>query len=301
MQLNGKRSIVFGANGYVGSHLANKLIQYGYVVQAFDIQENSIIPSTNYQKLDITDRFKVENLDWDVDLVFIFAGITGTYNGFEEYERFVVLNEIGLLNILTAIRKSGHKPRIIFPSTRLVYVGNDSPLKEDAPKETKTIYAVNKMACENILNIYQNSFGLDYTIYRLCVLYGNDLNSIYSYGTIGSFLNQASENKKITLFGNGSLERTFTHIDDVCEQILISCINPISVNKIYNIAGESYSLVAIAKLISTKYNAILDFIPWPDKELRIESGNTVFDSSKLLGEFQLSLKRTFSEWLRQVK
>ena len=75
-------------------------------------------------------------------------GKTGTITGFGNYEEFIDINEKALLNILNEYRNQHSSAKIIYPSTRLVYRGDDMPLKEDAVKEFKTIYAINKYACE---------------------------------------------------------------------------------------------------------------------------------------------------------
>jgi UDP-glucose 4-epimerase len=173
-------------------------------------------------------------------------------------------------------------------------------LKEDDPKESKTIYAVNKNACENILEVYRNSFDIAYTIYRICVPYGNNLGTDYSFGTIGNFLNQAKSKATINLYGDGSLRRTFTHVEDICEQIIKSCLNGKSANQVYNTIGEEYSLKEIALLIAKKYNAKLILSQWPDKDFRIESGHTVFNSDKIKNEFKLELKHSFENWLARI-
>lgn len=58
-------------------------------------------------------------------------------------------------------------------------------MKEDDEKETKTIYAVNKIACENLLYAYRQNFDIPYTIFRICVPFGNMFSDDYSFGTIG--------------------------------------------------------------------------------------------------------------------
>jgi UDP-glucose 4-epimerase len=243
---------------------------------------------------------ELKAVDWNVDCVFMFAGITGTFSGFDHYIRFVELNELGLLNVLHGIRQSSRRPRIVYPSSRLVYRGADSPLREDDPKEAKTIYAVNKNACEGILEAYRNSFAIPYTVYRICVPYGNDLGGDYSYGTIGSFFNQARQTGTIRLFGDGSQRRTFTHVEDICRQIIRSCGHERSVNQVYNIGGEEFSLKEVAMRIANKYQAELILSEWPDNDLRIESGHTVFAAGKIQRDFNLAPRRSFAEWLARI-
>jgi UDP-glucose 4-epimerase len=277
-----KRSLLIGSNGYLGRHFAHFLEREGFENHNYDIHPEPALGITKYKSLDITRKEGFENLDSEVDYIFMFAGITGTADGFEKFDEFVSINEIGLLNILTWMRKSGCKARIIFPSTRLVYKGRKNyALKEDDPKETKTIYAVNKIAAENILGIYKNAFGIDYTIFRICVPYGNLFDDNYSYGTLGFFLEEARKGKDITLFGDGLIRRSFTHVEDICRIIIQAVQIDGTRNGIFNIGGEDLSLMEAAILIAGKFGVSVKHVRWPEMALRLESDDTVFDSSCL--------------------
>ncbi len=296
-QLNTKKCIVLGANGYIGRHLVKRLIVTGLDVKTYDLHDQSQSPEAFYNRIDITNKDSLNSIDWDVDLVFVFAGITGTYAGFNNYSNYVNINEVGILHILDCIRNSRFRPRLIFPSTRLVYKGSEIPIKESDQKEPKTIYAANKLVCEYLLDIYSNTFDIPYTIYRICVPYGNFFGSDYSYGTVGAFLNQATKNSCIRLYGNGELRRTFTHVEDICLQLIESCSDEKSLNMTFNTIGENYSLKEVASLIAHKFNSTIEFIDWPDNDARIESGSTVFDSSTLSNLFNLKLSNSIHNWV----
>ena len=211
----------------------------------------------------------------------MFAGLTGTYAGFDAYEKYININEISLLNLLDAIRKSDYRPKVVFPSTRLVYKGYDRSLKEDDEKESKTIYAANKLACEGYLQAYCKSFDIPYTVFRICIPYGNMLSTDYSFGTVGFFIKQAKAGKDITLYGGGTIKRTFTHMEDLCYQIVEGAKKKESDGQIYNVGGETLSLRQAAEIIAAKFGTNVVAVPWPEKDLRIESGHTYFDDSKI--------------------
>lgn len=182
---------------------------------------------------------------------------------------------------MDAIKSSPYRPKIIYPSTRLVYKGVDKPLKEGDEKETKTIYAVNKLACEGILQAYKASFDIPYTVFRICIPYGNLLSTDYSFGTVGFFIKQAKSGNDITLYGGGDVKRTFTHMEDLCYQIVEGTFNANSNGEIYNIGGETLSLKEAAEIIAEKYDSKVVSVPWPERDLRIESGHTYFDDAKI--------------------
>lgn len=269
---------LIGSKGFIGKHLEYYLRSRGFQVVGYDV-----IPGedNNYVQCDISNRDEIERICLDVDYIYMFAGLTGTRIGFDKYRDFTIINELGLNNLLDAIRRSSYRPRIIFPSSRLVYKGKEHPLSEDAEKETKTIYAVNKIACENLLYSYSNMFGIPYTIFRICVPFGNMLANDYSFGTIGTFIRQAQERNRITLYGDGKVKRTFTSMEDLCRQIELVSLSSDSENQIFNIGGCAHTLYEVAKEIADYYSATLDLTPFPDDDRRIESGSTFFDSTKI--------------------
>jgi len=294
-------SITIGSNGYLGKHLAYILKEAGYQNHNFDIHPQPAQGVENYQSFDISDKEDFSNLDPEVDFIFLFAGISGTADGFNKYTDFVRINEIGLLNLLTWVRENGSKARIVFPSSRLVYKGRKNyALKEDDPKETRTIYALNKLAAENLLWMYQNAFGINYTIFRICVPYGNIFDNHFSYGTMGFFLSKAQKNEDIVLFGDGSLRRTFTHVDDLCNIIIRAVQNENTKNEIFNLGGEDLSLLDAANLVAEKYNVKVKFAVWPELALKLESDDTVFDDTKLRAYLKFDYKHSLQTWINSL-
>ena len=270
---------IIGSKGYIGKHLEYYLKQKKNDVVCYDVVESEDV---NYHRCDLTDFESVRRIiDLKVDYIFMFAGLTGTYVGFDKANIFVNVNEMGLINLLNCIRESKYRPKIIFPSTRLIYKGADKALKEDDEKETKTIYAVNKIACENLLYAYRQNFDIPYTIFRICVPFGNMFSDDYSFGTIGFFIRQASNDRRITLYGDGSIKRTFTSMHDLCKQIVEVGMERVSDGEIYNIGGHTYSLRNAAEIIASYYKAEISFISWLERDLKMESGSTYFDSSKI--------------------
>jgi UDP-glucose 4-epimerase len=284
-----KSFAIIGSNGYIGKHLVSHLKSMDADIYCYDIAGEN---ASEFIAVDLKNKEEIKKINLDVDYIFFMAGKTGTYIGFDKYEDFIDTNEKTLLHLLDAIRSSNltRLPRIIFPSSRLVYKGNNSTtISECDPKEAKTVYAINKLSCELILETYKNVFEIPYTIFRLCVPYGNIFSNTYSYGTIGFFIKQASENKDIVLYGDGKLKRTFTHIADISKAMIDVSLMSVSQNEIYNIGGQTLSLKQAAAFIAGQFGVKVKFVPWSKNDLLIESGDTVFDDSKLqilLGGFE---------------
>lgn len=275
-----KKIAIIGAGGFIGKHIYHYIKNIGYTeINSYDVVE--VAGLSSFGRVDLTDKESLAVINFDVDYVFMFAGLTGTYAGFDAYEKYVNVNEISLLNLLDAIRRSGYRPKVVFPSTRLVYKGVDKAIKEEDEKECKTIYAANKIACEGYLKAYYDSFDIPYTVFRICIPYGNLLSSDYSFGTVGFFIKQAKAGKDITLYGGGTIKRTFTHMEDLCYQVVEGAFNPDSTGQIYNVGGETLSLCEAATIIAKKYGVDVKSVTWPERDLRIESNHTYFDDTKI--------------------
>ena len=95
-----KKIAVIGANGYIGRHISYYLQKKGYDVCCYDIIGENCI------QIDLTNRTSVKTVDFNVDVVFMLTGLTGTYAGFEKYETYLKINEIALLKLLDTITKT---------------------------------------------------------------------------------------------------------------------------------------------------------------------------------------------------
>jgi UDP-glucose 4-epimerase len=295
------RAAVLGVNGYIGQHLAHFLLQQGWIVQGYDIADSSALPGIEYASLDTRDSNEYKKLGTDFDFIFYFSGVTGTIKGYEDYERYIDVNEKGLMHLLARIRTGTSRPRVVFPSTRLVYKGiRGVALGEEAEKEFKTVYALNKWFGENVLRQYAAYFNMPYTIFRICVPYGNLLSNTYSYGTVGFFLSKAAAGDKIALYGDGGQQRSFTHVEDICRQIYYCLLQPGSANEVFNIAGETYSLKQIADVIGRKYSIGVEFVPWPEIDEKLESGDTIFDPARISKMIKNPLQNSFDKWLETI-
>lgn len=277
-----KRIAIFGAKGYLGRQLTYYFSRKDDLCTGFDV------PTCDVTNVGFWNAFDPKSYD----AILFFAGLTGTERGFDEALKFTSVNEFGLLNLLTKLAPLGPSaPRIVFPSSRLIYKGRTKALKESDEKEVKTVYAVNKLACEGYLAAYSNRFGLPYNVIRICVPYGSILSAEYSYGTIGLFLKQLEEKGLITLFGGGVVRRTFTHVEDICRSVDVMVRG--GINGVYNVGGTDLSLFECAQLLARKHHGAVQAVDWPSVAFAIESGSTVFDATKLNEDFGVSPTHNF--------
>lgn len=295
-----KKVAIIGANSYIARNVCHVLLkEYDVETMLYDCKENHVDGLENYTQINILDPESVKLIDMNCDVIFMFVGKTGSANGFEDYNLFIDINERSLLNILNEYRRQGSKAKIIFPSTRLVYKGKKGPQKEDAEKEFKTIYAINKFACEQYLVQYNNVFGVQYCIFRICIPYGTLIPNASSYGTAEFMLNKAKAGENISLYGDGSVRRTLTYMGDLCHILIDGALSDKCINDVFNVGGEDYSLKEMAELIAKKYNVGIVYVEWPEVALKIESGDTVFDDSKLKSKYRIGYTVKFSEWCQR--
>ncbi len=276
----GRKVAVIGANSYIARNVIHQISERypGVSLMLYDYPDTHPDRFSNYKKISILDR-------------------KGSANGFDDYDSFLDVNERALLNILSEYRSQKSSAKIVFPSTRLVYKGRPGLLDEDSEKEFKTIYAINKFACENYLKQYNNVFGVQYCIFRICVPYGTLVSGAASYGTAEFMLNKAKRGEDITLYGDGKQRRTFTYMEDLVDVLVEGGMSDRCVNDVYNVGGEDLSLREMAEMVAERYGVEVLSVPWPEVALKIESGDTVFDSSKLEGVIGRLTNSTFREMI----
>ena len=293
--------VVVGANSYIARNLiavVNKEIT-DCELKLYDCGSVHKDGAINYESIDILDKNSVSKIDLDCDIVFMFVGKTGSADGFQNYDTFIDINEKALLNLLNEYNRQKSEARIIFPSTRLVYKGKQGLLDECSEKEFKTVYAINKYACEKYLEQFSNVYGVKYTVFRICIPYGTLIPGASSYGTAEFMMKKAQNGENISLYGDGSVRRTLTYIEDLCNAMLKGAFCKKCENDIFNIGGEDYSLRQMAELIAAKYNAGIDYVDWPKLAYKIESGDTVFCDNKLKSICNVEYKMTFLHWCKK--
>lgn len=297
-----QKALIFGANGYLGRHLAIALKANNITFTPTGSAAKSVDNYNNYIQADICNPESLVQLDFNVDYIFVFAAITGTSTQLSDYINMKTVNELGLLHILQHHQQSNSTAKIIFPSSRLVYEGKSNVfLKETDTLKALTPYAQTKINGEQLLAYYQEHAGINYTIFRICVPFGNAFDETYSYGTTDFFLSKAQQGKNISIYGDGNQKRTFTHVKDIVDVILTTIPQTKSKNQIYNIGGNDHlSLKELAEMVASKFKVSLDFVPFPAQAAKIESGDTIFDDTKLQSDTPFTYQYRLSAWLNKI-
>ncbi len=295
------RAAIIGANGYIARNMlaVNSTAHYGEALPCGHSPAH-VDGAAGYRMVDLARQEEVEQAIDGCDVIFFFAGKTGTVQGFDAPDEFLDTNERLLLHLLGAYRAIGSRAKIVFPSTRLVYRGSDVPLREDAPKEFLTPYAMHKYACEQYLEMYGRQYGVRYCVMRICVPYGTLVRPVSSYGTLDFFLRQARETGRISIYGDGSQRRTVTYIGDLCHILWRAGLDDRCVNGVYNVGGEDMSVRELAEHVARAAGAEVIETPWPEAARKVESGSTVFDAGKLDSILHYQPEMTVERWIHEM-
>lgn len=295
------RATIIGANGYIARNMlaVNSMAHYAETVPCGHSPAH-VDGAAGYRMVDMAQQADVEQAIDGCDVIFFFAGKTGTVQGFDEPDEFLDTNERLLLHLLSTYRAVVSKAKIVFPSTRLVYKGSERPLREDAPKEFLTPYAMHKYACEQYLEMYGRQYGVRYCVMRICVPYGTLVRPVSSYGTLDFFLRQARETGQIGIYGEGSYRRTVTYIGDLCHILWQAGLNDQCIDDIYNVGGEDMSIRELAEHVARATGADVIEKPWPEEARKVESGSTVFNADKLNGLLHYQPEMTVERWITKM-
>ncbi|TYL38942.1 NAD-dependent dehydratase [Natronococcus pandeyae] len=237
--IRGKRVLVTGGAGFIGSHVAERLAAENAVTVLDDFSVGNpnyleFLPPERIVDGDVLDEELIRSLVADHDVVVHMAAMMGVRRTLENPLEVLQVNIDGTRNILRAAAESDVE-RVLFASTSEVY-GDvpDVPYHEDDPKAPETNYAVAKYASERFVRAYASKHDLDYTIVRYFNAYGPRQDcSAYGY-VIPIFVDRALAGDVIEIHGDGQQTRDFTYIDDAVDATVAS-LGPNGRNETFNI------------------------------------------------------------------
>ncbi|MHA1728146.1 MAG: SDR family NAD(P)-dependent oxidoreductase [Promethearchaeota archaeon] len=244
--LKGKRVLVTGAAGFIGSNLTDSLLENGAEVIGFDNmfngrKENLEIALKNakfkFIKGDVRDMDILLEIMRDIDIIYHEAAFTSVPQSVLMPQLCNDVNVSGMINILNAarIRDVG---RIIFASSSSIYGDTPTlPKHEDMPLKPISPYGVSKLAAETYLLVYHKVYGLDTTALRYFNVFGKrQKDSPYS-GVIAIFISKIFRGENPIIFGDGTQSRDFTYIKDVIRANIMAAESRETSGKAVNIAA----------------------------------------------------------------
>lgn len=212
--------LITGGNGFIGSHLADKLTKAGEDITLFDLNFGKNTEHLDSKKIigDIRNLEDVSNAVKDNDAIFHLAAVSRVILGQNDPANCVKTNIIGAFNLLESLRKINKKGIVFFGSSREVYGEQQIfPVKEDSPKKPISVYGVTKLAAEEFFSSYLKKFCIKSIIFRFSNVYGTERDLLDR--VIPKFILRSLENKPISLYGGDQI-LDFTHLDDTLQGIL---------------------------------------------------------------------------------
>jgi UDP-glucose 4-epimerase len=245
------KALVTGGAGFIGSHLAERLVRDGHDVRVLDNmatgQRQNILPLADELELvegDIQSYERVHNAVRGMDVVFHQAALPSVPRSIQDPLTSNATNVIGTLNVLLAARDAGVQ-RVVFASSSSVYGENPVlPKTEDLATVPIAPYAVGKLAGEGYCRSFWNAYGLETVCLRYFNVFGPRQDPLSQYSAvIPSFISSLLERRRPTIFGDGEQSRDFTYIENVVEANLLAAASADGIGEVFNIAcGEQVTL-----------------------------------------------------------
>jgi UDP-glucose 4-epimerase len=290
----GRRVLITGGLGFIGSNLARALVALGADVLLVD----ALIPEYGgnlFNIADIRDRVTVnisdirnesitKRLVADREVIFNLAGQVSHIDSMRDPYTDLDINGRAQLSLLEACRTCNAGVRVVYAGTRQVYgKPHHLPVDEHHLVRPVDVNGINKAAGENYHLLYSQVFGVRASSLRLTNVYGpRQLVTHHRQGFIGWFMRLAIEDREIPVFGDGSQLRDYVYVDDAVDAFLRAGAMDVCDGDVFNVGGERPIAHAdlVKMLIAVAGSGRVTLVDWPVEKKRIDIGSFCSDSSK---------------------
>jgi UDP-glucose 4-epimerase len=225
--MSGRRFLVTGGCGFIGSHLAEALAARGDAVRVLDDlstgQLANLPPSAEFMRGSVTDAALVQRAMEGIDGVFHLAAIASVVRCTQDWVGSHAVNLTGTVTVLDAARRAGSGATpVVYASSAAIYGDTAAEsLSEQTTPAPKSAYGVDKLGCEHHAAVATACFGVPTLGLRFFNVYGprQDGSSPYS-GVISAFCDRLGHGMPITIWGDGSQRRDFVYVGDVVAALL---------------------------------------------------------------------------------
>jgi UDP-glucose 4-epimerase len=290
----GRRVMITGGLGFIGSNIARQLVDLGSDVLLMDslipgsganfFNINGIADKVRVNIADVRQESTMNHLVRDREVIFNLAGQVSHIDSMKDPYTDLEINCRSQLSILEACRKFNPAAKVVFAGTRQVYGKPDSlPVTENHLVRPVDVNGINKAAGENYHLLYNNVFKVRACSLRLTNVYGpRQLIKHNRQGFIGWFIRLALEGGEIQIFGDGSQIRDFVYVHDAADAFLRAGASDACNGQIFNVGGSEpmshKDLVAL--LIDVAGAGSVRHVPWPEEKKAIDIGSFYADSSR---------------------
>ena len=252
----GKKAVVTGGAGFVGSHLTDTLVAEGYAVAVVDDlsagKRENVNEAAKLHVMDVRDSKALAPIFAGVDYVFHLAALPRVQYSIDFPEETNSVNVGGTLAVLKAAKDAGVK-RVVYAASSSAYGNQEKlPLTEDMPPEPLSPYALQKHVGELYARVFSEVYSLPTVSVRYFNVYGPRLDPEGAYAlVIGKFLKQKKEGGALTVTGDGEQTRDFTHIRDIVRGTMLAATSDtVGKGEVINLGrGEETSINQLAALI----------------------------------------------------
>ena len=291
----GKRVLITGGVGFIGSNLAHALVRADAEVLLVD----SLVPEyggnlANVAGLegrarinvsDVRDEHSFRHLIRDQDVLFNLAGQTSHLDSMVDPFTDLEINCRSQLSILEACRHHNPEVVVVFASTRQIY-GRPQllPVDEAHPIAPVDANGIHKAAGERYHLLYWQTYGMNVSVLRLTNTYGPRMRVKDERQTfLGSWLKAIIRGEPLTVFGDGQQRRDFTYVDDAVNALLMAAARRDAWGEVFNLGGErAISLLELARLlIELNGGGECRLVPFPEERKTIDIGDYFADFGRI--------------------
>jgi UDP-glucose 4-epimerase len=295
MGYKGKRVLITGGLGFIGSNLARALVADGANVTLLDsmlplyggnlFNIESIRDRVQVTFTDIRDRSSMNYVVRGQDYIFHLAGQVSHVDSITDPFTDVDINVNGTLTLLEACRKFNPAARIIFTGTRGQYGSSTKlPVDESAATNPMGMYAISNLAAEKMVMMYDQVHNIRAVCLRITNTYGPRHQMKHNrYGVLNWFVRLSMDDATIPLFGDGRILRDFLYIDDLVGALMRCGLSESAYGEIFNVgSSKPISFVdLIREIIEITGTGRYEFTPFTAERKALEPGDFWCDVRKI--------------------
>lgn len=243
--------LVTGDSGLIGSHLVDQLVK-SHTVQGLSRSTRNPNPECKRYGVDALDKQKTKEIIAEVApevVVHLAANAAEGKSVFSPIE--ITENNINVFwNILVPAIKAGRLKRFVFVSSIAVYGSIHVPFREQDLPIPQDIYGINKLSIENSLRIMSQVHNFEYVIVRPHNVYGPRQNMTDPYRNVVTlFMNELLKGRAYNIFGDGSMLRCFSYVEDVV-RVIAQCVNEDVAGLTFNVGSDhSYTIKELSDIV----------------------------------------------------